>query len=1209
MKNTSLKQLLLCFLLALSLDAAGQIQVANITSTTSTCANNGTITIQATTANPPLLYSIISGPVIQGVQTNPLFSSLPAGNYIIKLTDGAGNETTAPTSIAGTYVTPNFTATMIKPYCVGESNGEITGVPAPGTGLAPFSWEILTPSPVTASAQSSSTFANLPAGNYTVKMTDDCGSYKTSVITLSDPNTTNPFYGGIGGSKIGCDSFEVRYKLHVNDLRLPFTYKYETSSGTYSYSSATSFQQAGGFITITQIIPGMDYGQNIKATVYNACGDSVSMQYYGEPFLFYPQYSFGPCGVNPTMTLYLGPDMVWATIAKSPLSYTVTDVNTSNVVDQGTNGPLLGVSVATSAIESGKTYQVTITDGCGETFTQNYTIPVIAPPAILKQCCNYSCLDSVMGYNIRLDNFTNPKLIITSGPATLGSTKPGFAYQDTYSYPDTFSLHGTGLLWLQLQNLAMGVYKFKVIDDCGREVFDSLLVITTSELTKEISYKKGCLGKNKIYFGAMQQAKVTIKDLSTNTIIKTRDFDSNIPFYNRDSILNVSSGQYEIYIQYKQSSTATGINDSIKSCWVIRDTITIEGYQTPEIFTGNAIMCNNEVNFIVLPDSTKGVPPYQYEVIAGPQIFPAQSSNVFTVDAPGIYTVRIYDDCGNASTKQITIDTLSFEPIEISTTCFNKKITFPPSLYFTYHWSLPNGQTYIGNELNIDPVTPADTGLYLVSKIVNINGCTDTLTTTFHIGLPNVYPQTITLCQGDTFSVGAHQYSVAGTYTDSLSAVTGCDSIIVTTLTFFPQQSDTTQYIICQGDSIQILGNYYSIPGFYVDSVQSASGCFNKVVSEIINNNAVNTISAFICQGQSYSLGNNQYTTSGIYTTALLSSAGCDSIVTLNLTVLPLKNSSFTQTICQGDSYTFGGNTYNQPGTYTTTFPTATCDSIVTLNLTVLPLKYSSFTHEICQGESYTYGGNTYNQSGSYAIVFPTTACDSIVTLNLVILPHKYSQIYDTICKGASYVFGGLDYTNQGVYTKTFPTSSCDSTVTLHLTVVSEPSVFITSAVLGSYNGTAEIQLNAISATFPLTYFWESNAILSNNTISNPTATIKEPEVVILTVTDKYGCSSTVDYSIGLPVTSTLYIPNSFTPDGDQYNNIFKVYGTNIADFYLLIFDRWGEIIFESYNMDYGWDGTYKGKIVQDGVYVYKILATGMDNVRYDKTGHVTVLK
>jgi gliding motility-associated-like protein len=92
-----------------------------------------------------------------------------------------------------------------------------------------------------------------------------------------------------------------------------------------------------------------------------------------------------------------------------------------------------------------------------------------------------------------------------------------------------------------------------------------------------------------------------------------------------------------------------------------------------------------------------------------------------------------------------------------------------------------------------------------------------------------------------------------------------------------------------------------------------------------------------------------------------------------------------------------------------------------------------------------------------------------------------------------------------------------------------------------------------------------------------------------------------------------VYIPNAFTPDGNGRNDVFMPYGYGIKeDMYKMeIFDRWGELIFNSTEFRKGWDGKVKGSdvIAQDGVYIYKITITDLENNKKNYVGHVTLIK
>jgi gliding motility-associated-like protein len=110
------------------------------------------------------------------------------------------------------------------------------------------------------------------------------------------------------------------------------------------------------------------------------------------------------------------------------------------------------------------------------------------------------------------------------------------------------------------------------------------------------------------------------------------------------------------------------------------------------------------------------------------------------------------------------------------------------------------------------------------------------------------------------------------------------------------------------------------------------------------------------------------------------------------------------------------------------------------------------------------------------------------------------------------------------------------------------------------------------------------------------------------------GCIDSVTLYMNVKGIILFYIPNTFTPDGDQFNETFQPMfesGFDPFDFHIMIFNRWGEIIFESYNSSIGWDGTYGDQsIVQDGTYVWQIDFKELHtDKRYTHKGHVTVVK
>jgi len=109
------------------------------------------------------------------------------------------------------------------------------------------------------------------------------------------------------------------------------------------------------------------------------------------------------------------------------------------------------------------------------------------------------------------------------------------------------------------------------------------------------------------------------------------------------------------------------------------------------------------------------------------------------------------------------------------------------------------------------------------------------------------------------------------------------------------------------------------------------------------------------------------------------------------------------------------------------------------------------------------------------------------------------------------------------------------------------------------------------------------------------------------------GCVDTTTAIIQMKEDLIFYIPNTFTPDGDMYNQTFQpifTSGFDPYDFDMFIYNRWGEVLFESHNAEIGWDGTYGGELVQEGVYSWKIeFKTSSSDERRMVVGHLNILK
>ncbi len=158
-----------------------------------------------------------------------------------------------------------------------------------------------------------------------------------------------------------------------------------------------------------------------------------------------------------------------------------------------------------------------------------------------------------------------------------------------------------------------------------------------------------------------------------------------------------------------------------------------------------------------------------------------------------------------------------------------------------------------------------------------------------------------------------------------------------------------------------------------------------------------------------------------------------DSVYIYQLTVHPILRTTIDTAICEDDTYTFGTKVLSVTGTYTDTLPSLVtgCDSIVTLNLQVNPKLYTSLKDTICDGDTYTFGTKYLTITGTYKDTLSSlvTGCDSIVTLELTVqTPTNEPVETKTIPAGTSYTWRDIVLSETGTYLDTaFYTTGCDS--------------------------------------------------------------------------------------------------------------------------------------------------------------------------------------
>lgn len=119
--------------------------------------------------------------------------------------------------------------------------------------------------------------------------------------------------------------------------------------------------------------------------------------------------------------------------------------------------------------------------------------------------------------------------------------------------------------------------------------------------------------------------------------------------------------------------------------------------------------------------------------------------------------------------------------------------------------------------------------------------------------------------------------------------------------------------------------------------------------------------------------------------------------------------------------------------------------------------------------------------------------------------------------------------------------------------------------------------------------------------------------IVELIVVSDQGCLDTTSRLIVVKDQLLVFVPNTFTPDGDEYNNVFMPIisaGIDFKSYELYIYNRWGQLVFESRDLGIGWDGNYNGQLVQEGIYTWVIYYKLEDSdAKEVQTGNITLMK
>jgi len=240
----------------------------------------------------------------------------------------------------------------------------------------------------------------------------------------------------------------------------------------------------------------------------------------------------------------------------------------------------------------------------------------------------------------------------------------------------------------------------------------------------------------------------------------------------------------------------------------------------------------------------------------------------------------------------------------------------------------------------------------------------------------------------------------------------------------------------------------------------------------------------------------------------------------------------------------------------------------------------------------------------------PVEICPGDSTYIEVIASGGYGQYY--------YLWPHSNETTAGVWvnpsqTTTFEVIVSDECQTF---TVSGTTTVTVVAPTADFTTTSTVFFNDLPITFEnlsqnaTSYYWEFGDG-NTDTFTHPSNTYDDPGFYYITLIayDDKGCTDTIVKPINIEEEWYIYIPNSFTPDGDRHNNDFRISTVGIAQLEVDIYNRWGERIYTSNDLEFIWDGTYDGLYVPDGTYTYSVRFVTNSGRDRNLHGHVNVLK
>jgi gliding motility-associated-like protein len=560
----------------------------------------------------------------------------------------------------------------------------------------------------------------------------------------------------------------------------------------------------------------------------------------------------------------------------------------------------------------------------------------------------------------------------------------------------------------------------------------------------------------------------------------------------------------------------------------------------------------------------------------------------------------------------------SCNPIDTGTVVINLNNQFGcDSTVITQTTLLPSDTTLLFSE----SCSPLDTGTVVIN-LTNQLGCDSTVIT-----------QT-TLLPSDTtllFSESCNPIDT-GTVVINLTNQLGCDSTVITQTTLLP--SDTT-LLFSESCNPQDTGTV-------AQNLTNQFGCDSTVIMQttlLLSDTTL--LFSESCSPQD----------TGTVAQTLVNQFGCDSTVITQTALLPSYQIPIVLDICSGDSVLFNGTYYSeqQPTGIDTLDTVNGCDSILEVSINVLlqpEIRY--YRDTLCETEILDLFGTTYTaeqSNGQHVISSLENGCDSVI-INIELQfnhPIAELELSDPDCPGdpgrwsISQLTGGLPPYTYAIDGTNFEVAEglplrgpiapgdyaliirdalgCEAEQAFSIEEMPPLALDLGSNIRVTQGDTVTLnpQLNFV----PDSILWSPAGLLDCINCLTPSFIPDNNTVITLLALMDAGCETEDEILIQVDRRVPVYAPNVFSPNGDESNDYFTLFAKDnqvVEITSLLIFDRWGNQVFEQRNFSpseesLGWDGRSRGQLLNSGVFVYKAEVALIDGQTIPLNGEVLLMR